>query len=866
MVDLGLRWSRRAWRRCSDLGLAAMDGYGEQRVYLGFTYEEPDLGLSELPELARLLDQLFTAVPDCECFVSDPMGLFGRWDDRFVVGQPEAEWLRPLPDGWALPEDARLAAPPELTAAPMPILPVPPHGDGELFDLLEAIERVGPQPNLIRAGAGVALRHLVRLHAFASSGVLAAASCELLANLAERELADLSDVIPTAQRLVNSGDTREREAGRRLLTALDTSGVVGRTDPEGAWAADAMPLPDWILVEEIGRRLLETPGFRYASDVASEGAHDWEDDLELDDLLLVVDEAVDLPDTPVSRALRRLRSDPDLEAARSLALMPAFPNHALDLLHGSDEATTGAALLLAEGLWPARRIPRAVDALARLARSSRPTGIRALATRALARVPRPDTGPLLTLLADDPIPEVAGEAIRGLARVPGARARRMVRSLALVPALAVHAIAGLAEAADPGGFSALESLATAPDVEVRQAVARHLDAIGGWRAQGPLTRMLMEDPAWEVRLEAAASLARLEVLERLLHDPDPDLRCRVLRSVGLGGRADAFGQLVQATFHEEAAIREAAAEALGGVGLVAATPILLALLDDRVLSVAVAAASALGHCGDRRAVDPLRRVGARRDDLGVEARKVLRHGRCLRLPPPSAGVEIKARSTEVLDAARRSALQRTFQGTGLAMEISDREIAGTLAVQPQDGATLRLVVEALDRADAQVPGLTWSVRDGQAAIRRHHGAWILSGRKGEIVRDAGWFSLPQPEATDRPPLIALPRGAASSEQPGALPIQAGASSFAAPPIPSAATLPEASLQLEPAFEEVEGGTMPHGGASPFADIGDAAVPSAALMQEEADPDGAELTLGGYLEEVEAEDEASEEVTWAGRPA
>ena len=867
VADLGLRWSKRRWRHIRELAVAAVDGQGDTRAWLGFAYLRADTELAELTEICRMLEQLRRAVPEAELRMRDDAALFALESDRFVVAKADAEPLPPLPTGWALSEDACLSLPPDLAAAPpAPSLPGP-ATDGEFYDLLDVIERAGPRPALLRAGTAPALRHTVRLHAMASSGVQGAACTSLMGELAGRELADLADATPAAQHLVLTGDAREREAARRLLAALEISGVVARTDPEAEWAAEGLPQPDWKVVRALGRDLLASPGLGEA--LPDEDApQDWEDDLELDDLLLVVDEDVELPDTAISRAIGRFRSDPRLDTARALPLLPAFPEHALDLLRGRDSEVAGACLLVALGLWPAGRLPGLSDALSAIAHSLRPTPVRVLAVRALARTGRPDLAEVLLELAEDDPQEVAGEALRGLAGVPRAVARRTLREATTRPHLAAYAVVALAEARDVGAFTLVRDLAESERLEVRQAVARCLDAIGGSRAETVLARLYDADRAWEVRLEAASALTRLARsgdLGRLLDDPDAELRARALRAAGRSQRGEAYGQILRSCTSIHPEVRDAAAQALGGLGLSGATPALLGLLDDPVERVVLSALDAMVSCADRRALPALRVLASGTGPVAEAALRVLRTGRCLRLPPAEPRIRIRGRSTEVLSEVQRQRLRRAFSGSSLRLDIQDRGFTLGGRLDADDGEALVALVQAIDVADTQVHGLRWSVRDGQCAIRRDRGTWLLSRIRGEVVRDAGWFELPAPPNEPRLPLSPLTEEERDPAGLGPLPISVGADRpTVLEPVPEeeehtvnvAARVDPAALgprdhdtddvrahELRTATMLVDMAPSPHL-TGPLRD-------ELSAPPEDAEETGAELTLSRWLEEVTA---------------
>ena len=865
VADLGVRWARRRWRHITELAVAALDGQGDARAWLGFHYTEPDPDLAELTEVARMLDQFRRSVADARLRLRDDGAIFGLEADRWVVAREGAHLPAPLTPGWRMRPEACLALPPTLSAAP-PVQPVPaPSTDGELFDLLDAIDRAGPRPDLLRTGIPVALRHAIRLHALASSGVVAAAACALLAELAHRELADLSEVVPAAQRLIHSGDGREREAARRLLAAIDASGVLSPSEEEPGWAAEAAPAPDWRVVSRLGADLMSQPGL--AGEALSEsGVESWEDDLELDDLLLVVDEEVALPDTAIARAIATLSADPRLDSGEALTLTPAFSQHALDLLRGKDAEVAGACLLIAEGRWPAGRLPGLGECLTALAHSLRPTVVRVLAVRALATSGRPDALDLLLELVEDDPAEVAGEALRGLARFPTSEARLAVREAAELPHLASYAVDAMARAHDVGAFSIAETLANSAGPEVRQAVARHLDTIGGHRGEATLSRLYDTDPSWEVRLEAASALTRLATstdLARLLEDPDPDLRARAIRAAGSSARGEAYGRLLAGAGSIHPEVREASAQALGGLGFSGSTPTLLRLVEDPVERVALAALDAIRRCGDRRAVPTLRRLATTEGTLGTSAASVLRHGSRLRLPAAGDRVQVAARSTALLTDDHRERIRRAFAGCPVRLDFQERRFVALARVEPDDGDGLNALVEAIDRADTQVHALRWSVRDGQCAIRRDCGTWLLSSARGDVVRDAGWFSHEPPAPEPRQPLT--PSADLEDGEPVHLPVAVMADrptrvTSLDPPVERTEALPSRSPELIGArdldTDDVRGHDLRT--ETLLVDLAPSPYLTGPLPEPPAPPHeeaSEELTLSAWLEEVTAATDA-----------
>ncbi len=289
---------------------------------------------------------------------------------------------------------------------------------------------MGPQRGLLRAGAAPGVRHLGRLEALASAGVLGGAAASLLADLARRELVEGDSLEDIAERLIETGDRTERAAARDLMAVLRRSTVAEKTDP---WVEPAPGAVTWPLVEALGADLLARPSLDAGGD--SEGPQ-WEDDLLGDDLLLL-DPDTEVPESPIGQAIRSLPDAHRMEAARGLIGQPDFARLALGALSGSDPAAAGACLLLSQQIWPPNAIPGLLAALGRVAASDRSWPVRALAAR-----PRPVRGattrPLLIALLQDPEPVVAAPRCGAS---PGARRARPPRGARRLdhPRLAAHA-------------------------------------------------------------------------------------------------------------------------------------------------------------------------------------------------------------------------------------------------------------------------------------------------------------------------------------------------------------------------------------------------------------------------------------------
>lgn len=142
----------------------------------------------------------------------------------------------------------------------------------------------------------------------------------------------------------------------------------------------------------------------------------------------------------------------------------------------------------------------------------------------------------------------------------------------------------------------------------RSAAAIALSA----RLHAPTSALLerSSDPDWRVRYDTVRVLGELggpralEALLAHLDDPEDEVRWTAARAlIGLSGIA--VEPLIERLAHPDAAVRAAAALALGRIGDVRAASALLEQLDDPDLPAAETAALALGAMADRRAVEPL---------------------------------------------------------------------------------------------------------------------------------------------------------------------------------------------------------------------------------------------------------------------
>jgi len=741
VLDLASRARRHRWTRVEDLDLAGLEGFGRHRAVLRFRLRRPDLELAELPRVAELLGELCAAVPAGELLAGDPLALFGQTQGAITV---EGRWLLPaLPEGWAEPARSRLeGGSPEGVTTPLP----PPATEAELADLLEVVDLEGATPAMLAAGATGATRHLPALRAALFGGTRPGAACKVFATLADRGLADHQALLEGARAVLGDGDARERAGAAALHEAL---GGPARSPA----AADNT---DWGCLSRLGRALLQAPGLLPVKDdtTGSVSSTDWEDDLDLGAL------AEDPDDRGALQArLVALEEHPDRLAAVSLAQTPSFPGRAAARLGADDAAAAGAAALLAMGTWPLRHVPGWFGALASLAVSSRPWPLRGLALRALAVAGGPDATEVLLGAATWQEIELAGEAVRALALVPGAQARSAVRSAAARADLVADALIALADAGDVAGLELAERALDGPDLRARRVAASVLDQLGGSRAVARLERVLAEDPADAVRRAAAQALARVAPADRvgrLLLAPDADLVAGVLRALGEAGRAELGDRVQAAARHRDPGVRAAAAQALGLLELTGCTPQLLGMLLDEDAAVGLAALEALTLAGDARAVRLLRLLAGHPGSPGQRATRVLAQGRRLRLPAPDARIRVLARADHSLASKARARMTAAFAGVGLEVHVGELGLAAEGELAPTDLLALDRLLRAIAATDDDLGGLSWSVRDAQGLLRRVDGAWRLCASGGELPREGGWFRAELP-AGARVPLRAEER-------------------------------------------------------------------------------------------------------------
>lgn len=299
--------------------------------------------------------------------------------------------------------------------------------------------------------------------------------------------------------------------------------------------------------------------------------------------------------------------DPDLEAGAITALRAAVRARHADLvrldrvLRQLEPRTTA---LLRELLPDDLRLDLGARLLAESRHRSAPR--RAAAALMLCRLALPGAASIVGPMLDDPDPDVAQSASRGLGVLgdaTGARAlvaalgrdrvppERVVENLlapvyvpVLVEALADpgaqdvahHVVRALGLIGDPAAEEALLTAAETADEELQVALCRALGPAGTDRSSEHLLAMLRHD-AWPVRAQAATALARrtptsavVEALETSLGDPAWWVRANAAGALSRLGGAGIAG-LIRATRHADRYARARAEETLALLALNGAT-------------------------------------------------------------------------------------------------------------------------------------------------------------------------------------------------------------------------------------------------------------------------------------------------------
>ncbi len=149
-----------------------------------------------------------------------------------------------------------------------------------------------------------------------------------------------------------------------------------------------------------------------------------------------------------------------------------------------------------------------------------------------------------------------------------------------------------------------------PERAVRSGAILALGWIGDTSCAFSVAQRL-DDPAVDVRLSAAKTLARLNnpvatpALITASRDADPDVRAAVISALGWQKDAQAKETVTAALKDEDMNVRAAAAGALGLLGETNSASALMASLQDPSPLVRYLSASALGKLGDAQAVPAL---------------------------------------------------------------------------------------------------------------------------------------------------------------------------------------------------------------------------------------------------------------------
>lgn len=710
------------------LQLHAVEGFGKVRVQVSFPHPGAPWGTAGLTRLPELLHTLARAVPRCKVRVSDPAGLLAWTGSRFTLLPDAAGKALPgIREGYRVPATACLLA--LGTGASETSLPTAP--DACTADVLEAVDRGGLAPDTAARVAEVGSERLVEL---VEGRVLPGAAMRLLG-------ARGVDTTSLSVALGRDGDASERDAaGLRNASPAPTQADEAAELESGA-------------VTSLGRLLLERPRLGATGSVADD-----------DDLLLFDDEEEQRD--PLELALEDLAGHPTVAAAAGVVDTPGYAERVLRRLSGFNDSATGACLLLCLGAWTHRGVPGLSDLMRGLVEDpERPWPLRSLALDALMKSGRPDARKVVLAACVDPSVELARRALRLTGELHGADARAVVRDALARPETRLAAIRATAAAADTGAGASVAEASRDAEFEVRSVAAAALPRVMGAAACTAL-RALSEDVSWEVRSAAACALAAVGETRDFasqLDDDDPDVVAAVVAALGEHDRADQWPRLLGASRHGRPTVRAAAAQALGTLGLPAATTHLTQLVADTNPTVQIAALTALGRCGDRRGVHALRRHAAADGAVGAAARAALADGLHLRKPAPDGRIRIRVTGTGSLD--RVGAI---LEASGLTVTLGPAALEAAGSVEADDVVRLVAVRDAIADADAASPGHAWSVRDGQYAIRRLDGAWLVSGTRGTVARDAGWFDDPLPVPVERAPLAPLPRSAPGAGSPMAM--------------------------------------------------------------------------------------------------
>ncbi len=708
--------------------VAAVEGAGALRAWLEVELIAPDPDLTELSALTGLAADLRAALPGSELRTRDPLLLFS-----LVDGAPSVEGGEPLPDLGDLPPPPPCCLLDTTGAAGTPR----PGADGGRSELVDLLQRADAGPPDVRPDPRLA----AELKEALFSGLYPGAACRLMTRM-PAALLDGDALAEGAQALCGDGDGSERRAATCLLRHL------GRTSASTARQRRREGY-DWDALALVGRQLLDQ------ADRAG-GSHTPTLLADLDDDLDPGDPEGEAPLDTLDGILQDLADDPLVAGLAPLANEADYGTRVTARLSGDDDAAAGAVVMLLLGQWPASRTPGWATALLDLATGDRPDALRAVALRALGRLGGPDATALLLDATRWSDPGLAGAALRGLAWMPTAPVRQRLRDAVADDATAVPALLALADAVDVGAFALVAAALTERSEPIAAAAARTLAVIGGRRALPALEGFLSAAAGSPVSTAAAAAIAAVMPADHtveLLGGRSTDAQAAALRAAGTAGRVDLLSWICSCARDARPELRQAAADALGALGVTVATPLLLALLLDEDVPVAIAALDALTTAGDSRCVRLLRLLAAHPGLPGRRATRVLAEGRHLRRPPPDDRVQVRMRSPHRLAVADLALVEQALGAAGLQTGHGDHLVTGDARVDLLDSGALLAIVHALQAVDALLPGLQWSVRDGAGLLRRGPDGWMLSARAGRIVRDAGGWTLDAPSVT-RVPLAA----------------------------------------------------------------------------------------------------------------
>ena len=223
--------------------------------------------------------------------------------------------------------------------------------------------------------------------------------------------------------------------------------------------------------------------------------------------------------------------------------------------------------------------------------------------------------PMLAALNGDD-PEIRQSVIQVLGMTGD---RRAVEPLIRVLPLTVNergcgACDALGMLGDPRAIDAVLPYLTHESKDLRKNVAWALSRLRDDRVVEPL-KGLLRDPEIQVRqaaVEALAALGRPRALDAVrseaLSSPEASMREAAVRALRPSPGPETDATLVRALKDPDVSVRRAAGWVLKDIARPESVPALIDALTDEDSEVRRRVAEALGKLGDRRAVDPLRRV------------------------------------------------------------------------------------------------------------------------------------------------------------------------------------------------------------------------------------------------------------------